>query len=156
MVLNPGFELDNDFDGAIDNWSRNENFWHETAPEYVHRGTFSGMHTSSLNMSASYTVLQTVGGIVAGQKYTFVGWVNIPLTNPEDTFSFNLKLQWLNASNGVISTQTLKSYTTASYGWEETAATGLTAPTGATKAHIRMEVGNLDGEIFVDDFAFGK
>lgn len=154
MLRNPGFELDNDFDGSIDDWTRNENFWHET--EYVHGGTFSGKHTSSLNMSASYTVSQTVNGIVAGQQYTFIGWVNIPLTNPADTFSFNLKLQWLNASNAVISTQPLKSYTTASYGWEEAAATGLTAPTGATKATFSMEVGNLDGEIIVDDFAFGK
>ena len=108
MVKNPGFELDNDFDGVIDNWSANQNFWHQRGENFVHRGTGSGLHTSSLNMNASYTVTQTVSNIVAGQKYTFIGFVNIPLTNPADSFSFNLKLRWLNDSNATISTQTLK------------------------------------------------
>ena len=48
-------------------------------------------------MSASYMVAQTAGGIVAGQQYTFIGWVNIPLTVPFRHLQLNLNSRWLDA-----------------------------------------------------------
>jgi subtilisin family serine protease len=150
LLQNPGFELDTNFDSAPDSWTRNSNFWQGWSE--VRSGDAAGWHTSSAN--ANYTVLQTVGGIVAGQRYTFVGAVNIPPTS--DAFTFKLQVQWRNAANAVISTQLVKTYTGATSGWDEAASTALVAPTGAVKAQVHMNVSSLNGDIYVDHFIFGK
>jgi hypothetical protein len=91
---------------------------------------------------------------VAGQRYTFAGWVNIPPTS--DTFTFQLQVQWRSATDTVISTHTVKQYTKGTSGWTEAASNALVAPTGAAKAQLRMVVTSLNGEIYVDHFIFGK
>jgi hypothetical protein len=83
-----------------------------------------------------------------------VGAVNIPPTS--DAFTFKLQVQWRNAANAVISTQLVKTYTGATSGWDEAAATALVAPTGAVKAQVHMNVSSLNGDIYVDHFIFGK
>jgi hypothetical protein len=153
LLKNPGFELDSDMDGYLDNWTKNDNFsyWNEEQGE-VRNGIYSGRHQADAD--ASYTIAQTVAGIVAGQKYSLAGWVNIPGNG--DTFSFKVQVQWRNASNAVISTQVIETYTSSTGGWDEAASNNLVAPTGATNAQIQMVAASLKGPVYVDDFIFGK
>jgi hypothetical protein len=151
LLQNGSFELDTNVDGSPDSWTRTPNFgqaWHD-----VRVGQVAGRHSVWTN--ANYTVTQPVGGIVAGQRYTFAGWVNIPPTTT-DTFTFQLQVQWRSATDTVISTHTVKSYTKATSGWDEAASNALVAPSGAAKAQLRMVVTSLSGDIYVDHFLFGR
>jgi hypothetical protein len=150
LLANPGFEDDLNMDGYPDIWSINDNFRHWN--DEVRNGQDSGQHQPTTD--ASYTIQQTVAGITAGQKYSFAGWINIPGNG--DTFSFKLQVQWLNASNTVVGTQEIKTYTASTGGWVEAASNALSAPTGATSAQIQMVVSSLSGRAYVDDFIFGK
>jgi hypothetical protein len=155
LLKNAGFELDNNYDSRPDSWSTNANFTHDFLDQEGRLGSISGTHRSTAD--ANYTVRQAVGGIVAGQRYSFVGWVRIPGTS--DRFSFTLHVQWRDAANVAIGTpQVIKTYTapTAGAGWDEAASNALVAPTGATRAEIRMVVSSLNATIYVDDFIFGK
>jgi hypothetical protein len=57
--------------------------------------------------------------------------VNIPSTS--DSFTFKFQVRWRNASNSTLSTKTIKTYTAATSGWNEAAAS-LIAPAGTTNA----------------------
>jgi hypothetical protein len=150
LLQNAGFEVDANLDGYPDSWSINDNFRHWS--DVVRNGQNSGHHQPAAE--ASYTIQQSVGGITAGQKYSFAGWLNIPGNG--DAFSFKIQVQWRNAANSVLGKQVVKTYTASTGGWVEAASNGLTAPTGATKAQIQMVVSSLSGKIYVDDFIFGK
>jgi hypothetical protein len=150
LLKNPGFELDANFDNHPDNWSTNSNFSYWDDP--VRNGIYAGQHQTTAD--ANYTVGQLVTGIVAGQKYSFAGWVNIPGNG--DSFAFRLEVQWRDAANAPISTQTIKTYTDSTGGWNEAASNSLVAPTGATRAYVQMRVSSLNGTVYVDDLIFGK
>jgi WD40 repeat protein len=146
-LQNPGFEIDANNDGLPDSWSTNSRFTRSNAS--ARSGTYSGRHFATNN--SGYTINQAITGLTAGASYTFAGWVNIPATT--DAFSFSLQIRWRNASNGTISTSTVKTYSAATSGWNEATAT-LVAPTGTASAQVLMVVSSLNATIYVDDFAF--
>jgi hypothetical protein len=154
MLKNSSFEeyvWDANYDPRPTNWTQNANFQYDYYDEEGRFRTHSGIHTSTAN--ANYTVGQQVGGIVAGQRYRFNGWVNIPHTT--DTFSFKLEIQWRNSSNAVVGTTPIKTYTSRTFDWDQ-AVSSAVAPAGAVKADVRMVVGSLNALVRVDDFTFGK
>jgi len=105
--------------------------------------------------NSSSTVNQTVNNLTAGTTYSFSGWVNIPPTIGLSTF--RLRVRWLNASDGLISAQTIKSYTALTLGWDQATAS-MVAPAGTTHAQVEMTVEtlllNLNTTVYVDDFVF--
>jgi hypothetical protein len=154
MLKNSSFEeyvWDANYDPRPTNWTQNANFQYDYYDEEGRFRTHSGIHTSTAN--ANYTVGQQVGGIVAGQRYRFNGWVSIPHTT--DTFSFKLEIQWRNSSNAVVGTTPIKTYTSRTFDWDQ-AVSSAVAPAGAVKADVRMVVGSLNALVRVDDFTFGK
>jgi hypothetical protein len=99
-----------------------------------------------------YNINQIVNSLNAGTSYNFSGWVNIPSTI--DAFTFTLNVKWQNPSNQTISSSTIKTYTAATAGWSNAAAT-LVAPAGTTNAKVQMVVSSLNATIYVDGFVFG-
>ncbi len=148
LLSNPGFELDADNNGSPDNWTIQSQFTRSSA--VVHGGSFAGQHSATTN--ANYGVSQVVKNLTAGATYNFSGWVNIPPT--ADDFTFSLQVRWRDSSNTVLRTDTVKSYTAATSGWDQAAA-ALVAPAGTTNAQIKMLVRSLNATIYVDDFSFG-
>jgi len=151
LLLNPSFELDANGDTRPDNWTSNSLFTRSNAVSAVN-GSFVGRHFAAGNNG--YTISQTVNNLVAGTSYSFTGSVNIPATS--DAFTFTLNVLWRNASNGSISTTTIKQYT-ASTGvdWDPAALANMVAPAGTTNALVRMVVTSLNATIYVDNFLFG-
>jgi hypothetical protein len=77
--------------------------------------------------------------------------VSIPPTS--DAFSFQVELVWLDANGLLVSSRLEKRYTAATGEW--TLAGGdFTAPAGASRAMIRMNVSGLTGTVYVDDVVF--
>jgi len=151
LLLNPGFELDANGDGQPDSWSTSSKFTRSNA--MVHSGSFAGKFLVTDNSSS--TVNQTVNNLTAGTMYSFSGWVNIPRTIGLSRFT--LKVRWLNASDGLISAQTIKTYTALTLGWDQATAS-MVAPAGTTHAQVEMTVEtlllNLNTTVYVDDFVF--
>jgi hypothetical protein len=147
LLLNPGFELDNNGDGSPDKWTSNSKF--TRSAEVVHGGSYAGKHFATDDLG--YTIQQVVPSLSAGTTYNFSGWVNIPPTT--DSFSLKLQVRWRDASNVTISTQTIRTYTAATSGWNQAAAS-LVAPAGTTNAQVRMVVSSLNATIYIDDFVF--
>lgn len=145
-ILNPGFELDANNDTFPDNWSSNARFTRNNI--LARSGAYGGRHFATNN--AGYTISQAVSSLTAGTTYTFAGWVNIPTTG--DKFTFTLRIQWRNASNTVLRTDTIRSYTASTNGWNKAAAS-LVAPTRTANAQVQMVVSSLNATIYVDDFA---
>jgi hypothetical protein len=150
VLANPDFELDTNADTRPDSWTSNP---HVTRTGGVkHSGSYAMQHTATDN--SGYTISQSVSNIQVGAPYAFSGWVNIPSTT--DPFSFTLKLNWLNAANSVVGSQTIKTYGTSTGGaWNQATASAV-APTGATSAQIQMVVTSLNATVYVDDFFFGN
>jgi hypothetical protein len=146
ILANPSFEIDGNADGRPDNWTSSARFTRST--EAIRSGGYAGRHRPTSN--ANYNISQARSGIVAGQAYTFDGWVNIPATT--DSFTFALRIDWRNASNSVIGSQTVASYTSATGGWVR-ANGSYTAPTGATRATVVMASTSLLGPLYVDDLS---
>jgi hypothetical protein len=145
MLANASFELDTNGDGNPDSWSTNSRVTRDSST--VHSGSYAMRHSATDN--SGYTISQSVNNLNAGQAYSFSGWVNIPPTS--DTFTFKIDVQWQNASNAVISTKTVKSYTAQTSGWNQATA-NLVAPAGTTSAHVRMVVSSLNATVYADDF----
>lgn len=99
---------------------------------------------------ASYATSQVVGGVVAGQTYSFSGWVNIPRT--EDKFTFKIQLDWRDSANHTLGSDTVKTYSALTSGWSQATAT-VVAPPGASSCEVRMDITSLRAPIYVDDFA---
>ncbi len=146
LLANPGFELDTNNDTRPDSWTTNSAFTRSNA--VVRSGSFAGRHVGS-TQGRSYTLVQTVTGIVAGRSYNVDGWVNIPATNT--TFTFQIQVRWMNSAGSTLRTDLVRSYTTSTTGWSA-ASQILAAPTGATRAELRMVVSSLKSTIYVDDF----
>jgi len=147
LVVNPGFELDTNTDSRPDNWTSNAKF--TKSGVIVRSENFSGRHLATDN--SGWTISQIINGISAGGNYNFGGWVNIPTTS--DAFTFSIKITWQNSSGSNLSTVLIKSYTVATAGvWNEVTK-AITAPTGATKAVVKMVVSSLNATIYVDDFS---
>ncbi|MGI8659210.1 MAG: hypothetical protein ACR2K4_10670 [Candidatus Limnocylindria bacterium] len=145
LLLNPGFELADPANHPTD-WEVEPAFSRSTGS--VHGGSYAGLHQSTT--SAGYNVYQTVA-VSAGSDYTVDGWVDVG-SQGDSGFKFQIKLQWRNAS-GKISTVKLAELTGPTAGWTQLTATD-TAPAGATEVRVLMVLRNLDGSVYVDDFAF--
>jgi hypothetical protein len=149
LLGNPGFELDANNDGRPDTWTTNSKFTRSNT--LVFGGSYAGKFAATDN--SGVTIQQTVKIPAAGVPYTFSARVNIPLSS--DTFTFKIQVRWRDASNNVISTGTIKTYTASTNGWDQAAA-GLTAPAGTTNALVVMVVSSLNRTIYVDAFAFKR
>lgn len=148
MLLNPGFELDANNDGAPDNWTTWTNFTRSNA--VVNSGSFAGLFSATDN--SSKVVKQSVTGLTAGATYNFSGWANIPTLAGTTTLKF--QVTWIDSTNTTISTSTIKTYSAVTSGWNQATAT-LTAPAGTVKADVKMNVASLNATIYVDDLSFG-
>ena len=148
LLANPGFELDGNGDNSPDSWTTWVNFTRSNA--VVHSDSFAGRFLATDNSGKA--IKQRVSNLTAGTNYSFAAWVNIPATS--DAFTFKLQVKWLDSANNAISTNTVRTYTAATSGWDQATA-NLVAPAGTAKADIRMVVSNLNATIYVDDFSFG-
>lgn len=146
-VANPGFEFDNNNDGKPDAWSSNAKFTRSS--DQVHGGSYAGRFFATDNSGA--TIKQVMNNLNAGSSYAFSGWVNIPST--ADAFTFKIKVKWRDASNDPIGTVTVRSFNAGTSGWTQVTQS-LTAPAGAVKADMLLDVANLNATIYVDDFEF--
>jgi len=149
LLLNGGFELDANGDGRPDSWTSSSRFTRSAS--LVRSGGYAGKHFASNN--ASYTIVQQVANLHAGQSYRFSGAVNIPSTS--DNFTFKLDVQWRNSSGSTLRTDTLKTYSKSTSGaWDQVSVLLSLAPTGTSSAQIRMVVSSLNATVSVDDFVF--
>lgn len=146
-VANPGFEIDANNNGRPDSWTNVSAVTRSSA--VVRSGTYAMQQSSTSN--ATFTLSQVVSGLSAGTSYAFAGWVNIPATS--DAFTYRLQVRWRNILNGTIRTDTVKTYSAATGGWDKASAT-LVAPSGTTNAVLLMVTSSLNATIYVDDFAF--
>jgi hypothetical protein len=147
LLVNGGFEFDANDDGAPDGWAVKPEF--TRSAEVVHGGAYAGRHQSASD--TSYTVYQNVKNLTAGTTYSFSGWTNVLPTS--DTFKYELKVRWHDASKNVISSITMAKFTGATNGWVQ-ASGNVVAPVGTTNAHITMSVTSLNATVYADDFDF--
>ena len=147
LLVNGGFELDANDDGAPDGWGNKPEF--TRSAEVLHGGVFAGRHQSASD--SSYTVFQNVGNLTPGTTYSFSAWTNVLSTS--DTFKYQLKVRWRDAGKSVISSITIAKFTGATSGWVP-ASGNVVAPDGTTNAHITMSVTSLNATVYADDFDF--
>ena len=147
LIKNPDFEKDLDSNNKPDNWTSNSNFSRSMIT--AHSGSFSAKHKSSKN--ANYSVKQYVSNIKGGKIYNFFGWTKIP-SNNDGYFRFVITINWRNSNNIIISTSTIKTYSSSANIWNK-AVKDIKTPANATNAVINMNIKSLNGTIFVDDFS---
>jgi hypothetical protein len=153
LLVNASFDNDANADNRPDSWTSNAKFTRSNAVTRCSTTAYVGRFFATDNSGAPIT--QSVAGLTAGATYNFSGCVNIPAQN-DTTFTFKVQVQWKNASNGTISTTTVKSYTAATSGWNVAAKNGMVAPAGTVSALVKMVASSLNGNIYVDDFVFGR
>jgi Carbohydrate binding domain len=148
LLANPGFESDPDKDGKPNRWvPYDSSFIRSNA--VVHGGSHAGKQFATDN--GDYNIGQIVNYLTAGTTYNFSGWVNIPATS--DSFTFKLQVRWRDVNNNNIHTDTVKTYTGPTGGWN-LATASLVAPAGTTNAKVQMVATSLNATIYVDDFVF--
>lgn len=149
LLKNPGFEIDGNGDGRPDSWTSNAKFTRSNTSTYS--GSYAGRHRTTNN--TNHTISQVVASLSPGTTYVFNGKVNIPATS--DTFTFLVRVQWLNRTGGVVRTDTIRRFTAATGGWTD-AIDGMTSPTGTVKARLQMVSKNLNATIYVDEFILNQ
>jgi hypothetical protein len=148
FLKNPGFEDDANNDSRPDIWSINTKFTRSNAVH--HSGEYSGKFFATDNSGA--TIKQKVSNLTAGVTYTLSAWMNAPTTS--DSFKFRLRVQWRNASNSTIRTDTFVEVADDTAGGWQFLANSLVAPVGTTSAFIQLNVASLNGTVYVDDMEF--
>jgi hypothetical protein len=146
LVVNAGFELDANGDSRPDSWTTNTNVVRSNV--LARSGSFSMRHSSSAN--AGYSISQPITGLAGGTAYTFAGWANIPSTT--DSFTVSIRVAWRSALNVVLRTDSVKSYSASTVGWNKALAS-LVSPTGTTNAQVQIVVSSLNATVYVDDFS---
>jgi hypothetical protein len=149
LLANPGFEEDANGDSRPDSWSTNQRFTRSS--EVVSAGSYAGKHAATDN--GSYNIGQRVT-VTPKNRYTVLGQVNIPATT--DSFSFQVRIIWRDANGNILKNQTLRTYTTATNGWDQVSVSQRLVPTGAVTAEIRLVASSLNATIYVDDFEFSQ
>ena len=147
LVLNPGFEADDDGNGIPDNWGNNVKFMRVGAPR--RSDSYAGRLSATDNKNV--TITQQISNLAAGQTYNASCWVRIKKT--ADVFTFKVQIRWLDASNKAIRVNTLRTFTGKTVGWEQV-ATNMVAPTGATAARLQFKATSLNAKIYLDDCSF--
>lgn len=150
LLTNAGFETDANGDSTPDGWAVTSSFSRSTAiaPQ---SGSFVGQFAAPDNTDAS--TQQTVATVMAGQTYTFGGWVNIPAQG-DTTFTLKLQVIWKDATNGTLRTDTLSQKKTT-MGWQ-LLTQQVTAPTGATKAVFKVTTISMNGSLYIDNVSLGS
>lgn len=146
MLQNSGFELDRDNNQRPDNWSIDSHVYRTLGT--ARNGSYGMRHFATDD--ATYTVTQPVANLLAGRTYVFDGSVRTPTNS--DTWTLKIEMQWRNASNMVISTTPIRTYTTHTGGTWNTTIANLLAPTGTTSGVLRINVTSLKGDIHMDSF----
>ncbi len=149
LLLNGGFELDGDVNGIPDHWLDSGAF-HAAPCECALGGSFVGNLYAEDN--GNYYTNQAVA-VVGGHAYRFLGFANYYFRFDE-TYTFRVLARWRNASNTVISTDTIFTSSFIPYRtWIEMNKT-LVAPAGAASVLIVPSAVSLNGNIFIDKFFF--
>lgn len=148
VLKNPGFEDDANNDGRPDIWTTTSKFTRSDVAQ--NSGGYSGRFFATDNSGA--TVKQKVSHLRAGATYTLSGWMNAPTTS--DSFKFRLRVQWRNASNSIIRTDTFVEVADDTAGTWQFLSNSLAAPTGTTSAFVQLNVASLNGTLYVDDIEF--
>jgi PEP-CTERM motif-containing protein len=137
LVGNPGFET-----GLFPPWSQSAPGWNPANWAIDTNNPHNGA-VSAHNFFDGGT-FQNVGGIVAGQSYSFSGfhWLDSggdlnPNGSANGWGSF-VQMRWLNSSGGFIGGNLFDIDVDgqARDQWNQTSVSGLVAPTGATQARI--------------------
>jgi len=153
LLRNASFETDANADTICDCWSR------DNKNPYVSRSNGDGVVTpidGNFVMrhqapEKSYIIGEIVHNLIPGASYNLSGWVNIPPT--ADVFSFKLQVRWLTDTGAVISTSTVKNFTSSTSGWSLASKT-LVAPAGTAAAQIRINVNGLNASVYLDALVF--
>ncbi|CAA9331244.1 MAG: Bacillolysin precursor (Neutral protease), partial [uncultured Chloroflexia bacterium] len=164
LLQNRSFEYQWDNNTFADGWGPSDKLTRSTSVPQIRRtGLFSG-RLSDWTKNA-FSVEQKVA-VTAGTTYTFTGYYMIP-TNASDVFSFAPQVVWMNSAGtplgAAVPLMTTRTTHTGSV-WTAISKTGLIAPTGATRAAVRLVSTNLGNAaqtapgtlIYVDDFYFGQ
>lgn len=147
LLLNAGFEVDANADGALDYWSANP--YASRTGSVVHSGSSALQLAAGDN--ASFTIYQLVSNLQPGASYQAAAWVNIPPTT--DTFTFRFAVQWRDAADRIIGANIATSLSAATNGWTQANAT-LLAPPGTDHALVVISATDLNATIYVDDLVF--
>lgn len=148
LLVNGGFEQDDNSDNLPDGWALNNKFTRSS--NVAHSGNYAAKHES--NSNATYRVWQWMPNISPGARYRLEGYVNIPPTS--DSFAFRVEVSWWSDGGGtLINTVPVQTFSGPTNGWN-LLATDLVAPAGTQSATVRMVLESLNGQIYVDDFAF--
>ncbi len=147
LVRNPGFEVAKK--NQPTEWSSWRNFFQSN--ELVHGGSFAGKFAATDN--SGNTIKEGIKNLSGGIAYNASGWVNIPPTL--DNFTFTIQLKWRDANNNLLRLDTLKNYTALTLGWDQASGT-FVSPAGTTNVQVLLRVTSLDATIFVDDFSFAQ
>jgi len=145
----PGATLVNGaFENGLTGWERPS--WFASVADVQSTVVRSGAAAFRFKGPASGPYLQQDVPAHAGATATFNGWVNVPVRGVG--MSGMIELIAVNANKGVITTQSLYTFSTARSGWVQvTAARSL--PTGTAAARIRVRFPNLDGTVYLDDLS---
>lgn len=128
LLQNPGFEQDKQ------NWSFPSNASIDAT--VFQSGTTSAKLVNAGTISSTPRIVVT-----AGASYRVAGWVKTQsITNPLITsYGAQIRIQWYNASGGLISSPTLVSGLKRTRNWTRYAKT-LTAPTSAASARLQLQI----------------
>ena len=134
------------FESGLTGWERPS--WFAAAADVQSSVVRTGASAFRFKGPSSGPYIQQDVASRAGASVTFGGWVNVAVRGAG--MSGVVELVALNASKGIISTQTLYSFPTATSGWVQIGAT-RTLPANSAFARLRIRFPNLDGTVYLDD-----
>lgn len=148
LVLNPGFEVDDDGNGIPDNWGNNVKFMRVGTPR--RSDSYAGRLSATDNKNV--TITQQISNLSAGQTYNASCWVRIKKT--ADVFAFKVQVRWRDSANKILRTDVIgRTFTGKTVGWEQAART-MSAPTGTATAQFQFKATSLNAKIYLDDCSF--
>lgn len=148
LVLNPGFEADDDGNGIPDNWGNNVKFMRVGTPR--RSDSYAGRLSATDNKNV--TITQQISNLAAGQTYNASCWVRIKKT--ADVFAFKVQVRWRDSANKILRTDVIgRTFTGKTVGWEQAART-MSAPTGTATAQFQFKATSLNAKIYLDDCSF--
>ncbi len=143
-LANPGFEWDDDDDARADSWRGSTAALRMPAP---HRSGEYSVRLQAADLDDNSTS-QRVPAVPFG-NYRAGAWVNIPSTALE--VSVVVQVQWLNAAGGVVSAQSIRSFTNDTGGAWVNATAVVVAPPGASGARLELDQRRTGYPAYVDD-----
>jgi hypothetical protein len=143
LIANPGMELDDDGDGAIDGWDNQPGVSPSTD------AARSGQTSMRLEAPAQGLVVdQRLPSIDAGRAYTFAIWLNVPPS--EAPFTVRVRLRWRDANGTTIGSQRIAVLERSTAGWDKLVA-NLRSPPRTTNAAVTLSLAGEGSVVYVDD-----